>query len=58
MPDKVLTVKEAANVLAVSAATVYRWAREGLLPRHKMGGSVRFTLEDLERFFKQSKEGE
>ncbi|MEX2623373.1 MAG: helix-turn-helix domain-containing protein [Acidimicrobiia bacterium] len=46
---RVLSRRQAAEYLDRSVATVDRWRREGLLKATKVGGSVRFRLEDLER---------
>ncbi len=51
-----LTVKEVARRLAVSPWTVYQWCYQGVLPSHKIGGSVRITEEALERHIELSRQ--
>lgn len=52
-----LTVKEASQMLNVSANTLYDWRKKGYPPRYiKIGGStspVHYDLEDLKDFLKK-----
>jgi excisionase family DNA binding protein len=50
LPTAVLDVREAAAYLAVEAVTVYRLVRSGELPHTRVGRSVRFRVEDLDRY--------
>jgi excisionase family DNA binding protein len=43
-----LTAEEACTRLKVHLQTLYRWSARGLIPRVKLGRSVRFRLEDIE----------
>ncbi len=45
--SKYLTVKDAADYMQVSVATINRWKKDGIIKSHKIGGSVRFTRDDL-----------
>ncbi|QQX80827.1 helix-turn-helix domain-containing protein [Shewanella sp. KX20019] len=49
---KLLTPKEAADVIGYSADTLKNWRNTGLmeLPFHKLGKSIRYDLQDLEDF--------
>ena len=51
-----LTVEEAADYLQVSVPTVYRWMREGVLPRHKVGKVARIKKEDLDSLMEEGRE--
>lgn len=52
-----LTVDEVCEYLDISPATVYRWAREGTLPRHKVGKVTRFKKEDIDKLLEQGLNG-
>ena len=47
--------KEVAEHLGVTKQTVYKWAREGEIPCHKFGRTVKFIIEEIER--KDEKDG-
>lgn len=47
-PDRILTVEEAAKKLSVSAYTVRQWAREGKVPRIRLGRYWRFRESALD----------
>ncbi len=48
---KYLKVQELAAMLEIPAATVYGWRLNGLGPRRlKIGGTVRFAVEDVEKW--------
>jgi len=44
------TVKEAAALLKVSEQTIHNWKNLGRIDFRKIGGSIRFTLDDLLSF--------
>ena len=48
--DVLLTFQEAAEMLRVSRATMYRWLNSGQLVGHKVGRSWRFYKRDLHAF--------
>lgn len=50
--QRILTVKEAAEVLQVTTTTIYNLYRRGELSLIKVGVSSRITEEELERFIK------
>jgi excisionase family DNA binding protein len=60
----VLTVKTAAEMAGVSAALVYIWVGEGVLPHFRLGkpgsskGAIRIAEDDLEAFLFSHKHGE
>ncbi len=48
--DVLLTFQEAAEMLRVSRATMYRWLASGQLVGHKVGRTWRFYKTDLHAF--------
>jgi len=50
-----LTLEEAAKHLKIGKSTIYRLAREGDLPAHRMGRVWRFDAEELDDFLKSGK---
>lgn len=52
-----LTVQDAAKVLAVSVSTVYGWVWQRRIPFVKIGRAVRFDPRDLDAFIESSKQG-
>jgi len=51
--QELLTVKQIAELLKVTPATIYRWLDSGKLPRVKFSRrAVRVRRDDLERFVK------
>ena len=58
MPDEILTYKEAAQLLKISARTLERWTREGLipyirLPQRGRWSGVRFSRQQLLRWLRR-----
>ncbi len=47
---RLVTVREAAQYLAVSVSTLYGWVWQRRIPFVKVGRSLRFDLADLEEF--------
>lgn len=43
-----LTAGEFAETLQVEESTIYRWARDGVVPSIRIGGVVRFRTQDVE----------
>jgi excisionase family DNA binding protein len=55
-PDALLTGAEVARIFRVSAKTVGRWGRSGLLPLYRTpGGDHRYRLADVTTFLDQQK---
>jgi excisionase family DNA binding protein len=48
--DQLLTVQEAAKLLACSEAAIRKWIYQRRLPALKVGRLVRVSVVDLERF--------
>ena len=53
LPTAVLDVHEAAAYLAVKEATVYELVRRGELSHTRVARSLRFRVEDLDRFLEE-----
>lgn len=51
-PQGLLTAKQVAPLLSLSAQTVYRLAREGRLPYIRLHGSLRFRHGDIENWLR------
>lgn len=43
-----VTAKEVAAHLGVTDKTVYKWAREGIIPCRRFGRTVKFSIEDID----------
>lgn len=58
MSERLLTVAEAAAMLAVKPTTIYAWANQRRIPRVKLRGgrAVRFRLSDIERIIREDTE--
>jgi excisionase family DNA binding protein len=50
LPTAVLDVKETAAYFGITARQVYRLVRSGELPHTRVGLSLRFRVEDLDRY--------
>jgi excisionase family DNA binding protein len=44
---KILTVREAAELLRVTERCIAQWKADGRLPAMKLGGYIRFKREDV-----------
>ena len=54
MDGEFLTVKEVAELLKMSEATVRKWCREGVLPAVKLGKSYRIRRSDIDKLFEKA----
>ena len=50
-----LTVKEAANFLAVPTSTLYGWVYLRRIPFVKVGRALRFELAELQKFIQANR---
>ena len=54
--DKLLSVKETAQMLGKSINTLWRWEKDGyLVPVSKVGNSPKYSLHQIEQFMKGGK---
>ncbi len=54
---RLLTVKEAAQLLHVSTRTINRWRLDGMLPFLKLGRLIRIAENELEAFMRSGRGG-
>ena len=54
-PVRLLTPKETADFLSVSARTIKRLVSEGRLPAVRVRNSMRFKLRDIEQYIERSR---
>lgn len=45
--DEIITAPQVAIILKVHVKTVYRLAKQGLIPGSRIGGSWRFSIKDV-----------
>jgi excisionase family DNA binding protein len=50
-----MTVKEVASLLGVDLSTLYRWDKQGVLKRQRIGGKVVYRASDVEEIVKSRK---
>jgi excisionase family DNA binding protein len=46
-PQRLLSVEEAADILQVTPAAIYKWVSERAIPFRKAGSQTRFVVEEL-----------
>ena len=54
-PDHIMTVKDVALYLKLAESTVYKLAQNGTLPARKVGGTWRFSQQQLDAWLKESR---
>ncbi len=47
LQEKLLTAKEAADLLRVSLVTLWQWEKQGRITKHSMGGRTYFKYSEL-----------
>ena len=50
----IVTVKELSSILRVKEKTLYQWAELGSIPCTKLNGCLRFNLDDIQAWVKNS----
>jgi excisionase family DNA binding protein len=55
MSENLLTIKEVAEILKVSVATVYEYIHKGLIDAIKFSRDYRISETDLEKFINEHK---
>jgi excisionase family DNA binding protein len=56
--DELLTVRQTAQRLTISLASTYQLIRSGTLPHYRIGGAIRVTDSDIERFLAGCRRGQ
>lgn len=57
LPHRLLTIRDVADILRVSAKSVRRWIDAGDLVAHRVGRQLRVSQGDLETFIKLRRQG-
>ncbi|MCK5273632.1 MAG: helix-turn-helix domain-containing protein [Alphaproteobacteria bacterium] len=57
LPQRLLTIKDVADILQVSDKTVRRWIDAGDLVAHRIGRQWRVSQGDLDAFIKLRRQG-
>jgi len=53
---ELLTIKEVSKFLKVKEPTLYSWVRNGAIPSYKLKGLLRFDMEEIREWIKNSKQ--
>lgn len=48
--DKLLSIREASEILGVKVSTLYSWIHQGFIPHLKLGRLVKFSESDLSQW--------
>lgn len=55
--EKMIRAKDLSKIfVGISQATYEGWAKQGIIHRYKVGGSVFYKLSEIERIIENSKE--
>ena len=55
--EKMIRAKDLSKIfVGISQATSESWAKQGIITRYKVGGSVFYKLSEIERIIENSKE--
>ena len=57
-PARLLNIRQASQFLSVSVSTLYGWIWQKRIPFVKVGRTVRFDLQDLERYIQAGRRAE
>jgi excisionase family DNA binding protein len=55
---RLITAKEAANILSIQKSTFYDWLARGYLPCHRMSRVIRVDKADLDEFLANTRRNE
>jgi excisionase family DNA binding protein len=55
LPKLLYTREEAAEILNIPVSSINWQLRKNTLPRRKVAGRIRFTLDDLQQYVERSK---
>jgi len=53
--DNLITPKELARLFKLSSASVYRLVDKRTLPFYKIGGNLRFSTADIEKYLSEAR---
>lgn len=51
-----VTVDAVAEHLGVTRQTAYKWARQGIIPCTRLGRTVKFVIEDIDRKLEEDRD--
>jgi len=51
---QLITVKELSKFIRVKESTLYAWASSGSIPSHKLNGLLRFDIDEIKEWVKES----
>lgn len=55
--EKMIRAKDLSKIfIGISQATYEGWAKQGIISRYKVGGSVFYKLSEIEKIIENSKE--
>ena len=52
---KLISIKELSQFLNVKESTLYAWVHNGTIPFYKLNGLIRFDLEEIKEWVRNSK---
>ena len=52
---KLISIKELSQFLNVKRSTLYAWVNNGTIPFYKLNGLIRFDLDDIKEWVRNSK---
>ena len=52
---KLISIKELSQFLNVKQSTLYAWVHNGTIPFYKLNGLIRFDLDDIQDWVRNSK---
>jgi excisionase family DNA binding protein len=53
--QKLLNIKEFADMMGISIQTTRIWIRQGKIGYHKLGNRIRFSEQDIDEFLNDTK---
>ena len=51
--ESLLTPQQLSEYLQVKLSTIYKWTHYGYVPFLKIGGSIRFDIEEIKKWLKK-----
>ncbi len=53
---RLVNIREVSKFLSVKESTLYSWVNKGSIPAHKINGLIRFDMEEIEEWVKNSEQ--